>query len=121
MEPDEMEDPPRHRRWEDVQYEIERRVPIAVSQAMTPYRLTVDETYRDVQGLKTVVYGSAAQGIRGVVERMGTIEGKLNTIIDQNEARINQWQGIKTALVVIGALSSLPALQALGKLFGLLP
>lgn len=118
---DEMDEQPPRRRWEDVQREIEFRIPPALAQAMTPYRLAVDEVHRDVQGLKLVVYGNPAQGVHGMVERMGAIEKKLDTVIDQNEARLNQWKGIKAAIVVVGAISSVPALQTIAKVFGLIP
>lgn len=105
------------RRWEDIRVEIRA----AVADAMTPLRLTTDRLDMDVRQLKTTVYGDPALRIRGLVERLEGIESKLDTLIDQSEARLNQWTGIKTALIIIGTVSSLPTLQLIGKALGVLP
>lgn len=112
-----MEDQPRGRRWEDVRTEVRA----AVNDAVLTMRLTVDRLDHEVLALKTTVYGDPTRHIRGLAERMAAIEGKLDTLIDQSEARINQWKGVKTALAFIGLLSSIPALQVIGKAVGILP
>jgi hypothetical protein len=74
-----------------------------------------------VAQLEALMYGDVRTRQVGIIERIAKLEDKIDQLIDQNEARLNQWKGMRTAIVVIGALSSVPALQALGKLFGLLP
>jgi hypothetical protein len=117
MEIDDMDEQPRGRRWDDVRTEIRA----AVADAVLTMRLTLDRLDHEVLSLKTTVYGDPSRRIRGLAERMEAIESKIDTIIDQNEARLNQWKGIKTALVIVGAISSVPALQTLAKVFGLIP
>ncbi len=75
------------RRWDDIAQLIDARIPPAVKQEITPYRITVEETARDVAQLKTVVFGSTALGVRGMVERMGAMEGKIDTLLDQGKER----------------------------------
>lgn len=93
-------------------------------QQMTSIVLKVDNLADDMRMLKWTVYGNEAAGEAGLVKSMRSIQTKLDTLIDLSEARENQWKGIKTALVVIGSISSIPALQvllpAIGKFIGLL-
>lgn len=93
-----MSDDMPQRRWEDITAEISRQVPPAVTQALTPYRLIVEETQRDVSQLKTVVFGSPALGIRGMVERMGAIEGLLRGLLDAQEKREEDWKAMRVFL-----------------------
>lgn len=92
-----------------------------VRQQMTPYVLKVDQLARDMELLWWTVFGNEKAGQAGLVASMKSIQGKLDTLIELSSARENQWKGIRTALAIIGALSSLPLLQALGKLAGILP
>jgi len=92
-----------------------------VRQQMTPFLLKLDRVVEDAKQLRWTVYGDAAIGADGMVSTMKDIQKKMGVLIDQNEARDNQWKGIRAALVVVGALSSVPALQALGKLIGIIP
>lgn len=129
---DTMPDSLERRRWDDIVREIDVRVPPAVKQEMTPYRLTVEETARHTAQLMTVVFGSAALGVRGMVERMSAMEGKIDKLIDGQEQRATDWKemrafldqdhdrqvlmhGIRRLLVVLVAI-----LGTLGTLVGLL-
>jgi hypothetical protein len=101
--------------------ELRDAVTSEVRQQMTPYVLRVAQDQDDLRLLKWTVYGNEQAGEVGLVKSMKSIQGKLDTLIASSEARENQWKGIRNALAIIGALSSLPLLQALGKLMGLLP
>lgn len=81
-----------HRRWDDVIEEINRQVPPAIRQAMVDYRITVEETARDVQQLKIVVFGSPTIGVRGLVDRFGGFEQKLDALLKQTGDREEHWQ-----------------------------
>ena len=86
------------RRWDDIVREVTVQVRDAVPQALVPYRITVEETARDVAQLKTVVFGSPALGVRGMVERMGAVEGKLDTLIDGQTRREEDWRAVRAFL-----------------------
>jgi len=88
---------------------------------MTPYALQLDQLVSDVRMLKWTVYGNEVAGELGLVRSMKSIQTKLDTLIDSSEARNNQWKGIKNALVVMGIVSGIPALQTIGKIVGLWP
>lgn len=115
-----------HRRWDDVIREIDLRldvrVPPAVQQGLVPYRLTVEETARDVAQLKIVVFGNPAIGVRGLVDRFRTFEEKLDTILEQSKERQVMLRGLtRTAevtrwiVVFLGSVAGLIiALNALG-------
>jgi hypothetical protein len=99
MEIDDMEEQSPKRRWEDVRREIEFFVPPAVNQALTPYRLDLDETRRKVQDLYLVVFGNPAQGIRGMVANMDEIRGKLSQLLDTQQQREEDWKEMRAFLV----------------------
>jgi hypothetical protein len=90
-------------------------------QQLTPVVLKLDNLADDIRMLKWTVYGNEQAGEAGLVKSVKSMQGKLDKIIELSEARDNQWKGIRNALTVIGALSSLPLLQTLGKLTGLWP
>lgn len=92
-----------------------------VRQQMTPYLLKVDQMNDDQRLMKWTLYGNNEAGEIGLVKSVRSMQTKLDTLIDLSTARDNQWKGIRTALAVIGALSSLPLLQTLGKLAGIWP
>jgi len=94
MEHNDVED----RRWDGVIREIEARVPQAVRQAMVEYRLTLDETARNTAQLMTVVFGSPSLGVRGMVERMSALEGKIDTLIKGQEQREEDWKAMRDFL-----------------------
>lgn len=102
---------------EELRYAVKNEV----LQQMTPYVLKIDNLARDQELLLWTVFGNEKAGEAGLVKSMKSIQGKLDTLIELSNARENQWKGIRNALAVIGALSSLPVLQALGKLTGILP
>lgn len=87
-----------HRRWDDVVDEIRSQVPPAVRSAMVDYRITVEETARDVSQLKIVVFGVPSMGVRGMVERMTALEGKIDTLIQGQEQREADWKGMRVFL-----------------------
>lgn len=101
--------------------ELRFAVTSEMRQQMTPYLLKLDQMADDLRMLKWTVYGNEAAGEAGLVKSVRSMQAKLDTLIDLSEARNNQWKGIRNALAVIGALSSLPLLQTLGKLAGLWP
>lgn len=101
--------------------ELRDAVTYEVRQQLTPYLLKVDQMSDDQRMMKWTLYGNEAAGEAGLVKSVKSIQGKLDTLIDLSEARENQWKGIRNALIAVGALSSVPALQALGKLLGILP
>lgn len=90
-------------------------------QQMTPYLLRLDQMSDDLRMLKWTVYGNEAAGELGLVKSVKSMQGKLDTIIELSHARENQWKGIRNALIVIGSISTLPALQVLGRVVGLWP
>jgi len=101
--------------------ELRSAVTSEMRQQMTPYVLKLDQMQDDLRMLKWTVYGNEAAGEAGLVKSMKLIQSKLDTLIESSQARENQWKGIRNALAIIGALSSLPVLQLLGKLAGLWP
>lgn len=86
------------RRWDDIVREIEVRIPTAVQQGLVPYRITVEETARDVAQLKTVVFGAPNLGVRGMVERMGALETKIDTLIEGQTQREEDWKAMRAFL-----------------------
>jgi hypothetical protein len=92
-----------------------------VRQHVTPYVLKLDNVADDVRMLKWTVYGNEAAGEAGLVKSMKSIQAKLDSLIESSAARDNQWKGIRNALIAVGTISSVPALQALGKLLGIWP
>lgn len=104
--------------------ELREAVTSELRQQMTPIVLKVDNLADDIRMLKWTVYGNEIAGELGLVKSMRSIQTKLDTLIDLSEARENQWKGIKTALILIGSISSIPALQiilpAVGKALGVL-
>lgn len=119
---DAMPDSLDRRRWDDVVREIGAQVQPAVSQALVPYRLTVEETARDVTKLKTVVFGDTALGLRGLVGRLEAMELKLDALLDQGKERQVMLHGLwRTAeitrwiVVFLGSVLGVAvALNALG-------
>lgn len=101
--------------------ELREAVTHEVRQQITPYRLQLEQDREDIRLMKWTLYGNSEAGETGLVKSVKSMQSKLDTLIDLSEARENQWKGIRNALVVIGALSGVPALQALGKLVGLWP
>lgn len=101
--------------------ELRDAVTHEVRQQITPYRLQLEQDREDIRLIKWTLYGNEIAGEVGLVRSVKSMQSKLDTLIDLSEARENQWKGIRNALIAVGALSSVPALQALGKLFGLLP
>lgn len=101
--------------------ELRAAVTHEVRQQLTPYLLQVGQDREDIRLMKWTLYGNSEAGEKGLVKSVQSMQDKLDTLIDLSQARENQWKGIRNALAVIGAISSLPALQALGKLTGLWP
>lgn len=101
--------------------ELRDAVTSEVNQKLTPYLLQVSQDREDIRLMKWTLYGNSEAGETGLVKSVRSMQGKLDTLIDSSVARDNQWKGIRNALAVIGALSSLPLLQTLGKLVGLWP
>jgi len=101
--------------------ELRSAVTSEMRQQMTVYVLKVDQMQDDLRMLKWTVYGNEAAGEQGLVKSVKSMQSKLDTLIELSQARDNQWKGIRNALTIIGALSSLPVLQLLGKLAGLWP
>ena len=93
-----MPDETQRRRWEDIERAIDVRMPPAIAQAMTPYRITVEETARNTAQLMTVVFGSPSLGVRGMVERMGALEMKIDTLIDGQMQREKDWEQMRAFL-----------------------
>lgn len=110
---DDMTDPGRRRE------DADNAARVAVVAAMTPYESRLQSVERITEKLNRAVFGDDLAP--GLIAQMKAINGKLDTLIDQSEARLNQWRGVRTALIVVGAISSVPALQALGKALGLIP
>lgn len=86
------------RRWDNIIREIDARVPQAVRQAIAEYRLLLDETARNTSQLMTVVFGSPSLGVRGMVERMSALEGKIDTLIKGQEQREADWRAMREFL-----------------------
>lgn len=101
--------------------ELRNAVTSEMRQQMTPYLLRLDQMSDDLRMLKWTVYGNEAAGELGLVKSVKSMQGKLDTIIELSHARENQWKGIRNALIVIGSISTLPALQVLGRVVGLWP
>ena len=87
-------------------------------QQMTSYVLKVDQILEDMRMLKWTVYGNETAGELGLVKSVRSIQTKLDTILELSQARENQWKGIKAALIAIGAITSIPALQVLLPIVG---
>lgn len=87
-----------HRRWDDLMREIDMRIPPAVRSAMVEYRIVVDETARNTAQLMTVVFGSPSLGVRGMVERMGALETKIDTLIEGQTQREEDWKQMRVFL-----------------------
>ncbi len=87
-----------HRRWDDLMREIDMRIPPAVRSAMVEYRIVVDETARNTAQLMTVVFGSPSLGVRGMVERMGALETKIDTLIEGQTQREKDWEQMRAFL-----------------------
>jgi len=110
------------RRWDDIAQMIDARIPPVVKQEMTPYRLKVEQTAQDVEQLKVVVFGSEALGVRGLVSRLGTMEGKIDALLDQGKERQAILHSLKSTaevtrwiVVFIGSvIGVLVGLNALG-------
>lgn len=116
--------PPPHPRGRDgsaaVTYaELREAVTSEVRQQMTAPVLQIDGMLRDLVQIKWTLYGNEQAGELGLVKSVKSISTKLDTIIENQEARNNQWRGIKIAITVLAAMSSIPALQivlpAIGK------
>ena len=101
--------------------ELRSAVTSEMRQQLTPYQLKIDQMQDDLRMLKWTVYGNEAAGEAGLVKSMKLIQSKLDTLIESSQARENQWKGIRNALAIIGALSSLPVLQLIGKVAGVWP
>lgn len=86
------------RRWDNIIREIDSRVPQAVRQAIAEYRMVLDETARNTAQLMTVVFGSPSLGVRGMVERMSALEGKIDTLIRGQEQREEDWKAMRDFL-----------------------
>lgn len=95
---DEEAMPETYRRWDDYLRELDVRVPAAIAQAMTPWRLVHDELLRDVKQLKDVVFGNPPLGLRGMVERMVALETKIDTLIDGQQQREEDWKQMRAFL-----------------------
>ena len=101
--------------------ELRNAVTSEMRQQMTPYVLKVDNLADDIRMIKWTLYGNEAAGELGLVKGVKSMQTKLDKIIELSEARENQWKGIRNALVIIGSISTLPALQVLGRVVGLWP
>lgn len=92
-----MSDPPDyHRRWDD----IAASIAVAVNQAMTPFRLTLDRLDDDVRQLRTTVYGDPAIRQKGLVEMVGGMNDKLDTIIAQRQQTTWLMRGVVAGLAL---------------------
>lgn len=116
------------RRLEDIQ----AVVALAVTQAMTPFRLTLERLDTDVQNMKSTLYGNPVYKQVGVVDRLDKIETnisalgqKIDQLIDASQARDNQFIGAKKAFyalaAVVAVLGGPPAVVALLRAFGVSP
>lgn len=94
MEPDEMSEQPPGRRWGD----IENAIRIAVIQAMTEVRLTIDRLDKRQEVLWNTIFGNPEIEQPGVVKRMSNIEGKLDRILDTHEQREADWKKMREFL-----------------------
>lgn len=101
--------------------ELRNAVTSEMRQQMTPYVLKLDNMADDLRMLKWTVYGNEVAGEAGLVKSVKSMQGKLDQLIELSQARENQWKGIRNALVIIGGISTLPALQVLGRVVGLWP
>lgn len=101
--------------------ELRAAVTYEVRQQLTPYLLQVSQDREDIRLMKWTLYGNTEAGEKGLVKSVQSMQDKLDKLIDLSEARENQWKGIRNALITIGTLSSIPLIQALGKLAGIWP
>lgn len=85
-----------HRRWTDT----EDAIAVEVRQQMTPYVVTVQRLDRDVETLRTTVYGNPAIQQRGLVESVRSIESKLDQIIDQRQQTTWLMRGVAAGLAI---------------------
>jgi hypothetical protein len=124
-----MSDPrdeiPHGRRWDD----IIAAIAIAVNQAMTPFRLTLDRLDDELARVKTSLFGDPVYRQAGALDRldkienrMGAMEGKLDQLIQQSQERSAQMTGARKALTVLAAVIALvggpPAIITLLRTFG---
>lgn len=90
--------PEAYRRWDDYLRELDVRIPAGIAQALTPWRLAHDELVRDVKQLKDVVFGNPPLGLRGMVERMMALESKIDTLIEGQAQREEDWKAMRVFL-----------------------
>lgn len=123
-----MSEQPPGRRWGD----IENAIRIAVIQAMTEVRLTIDRLDKRTEVLWSTIFGNPDIRQPGVVDRldkieksMAAIEEKIDHLIEKSEARDNQFLGAKKAFYVLAALVAFlggpPAIAQILKAFGVTP
>lgn len=91
--------------------ELRSAVTHEVRQQLTAYVLQMSLNTKDVEMIKWTLYGNEMAGEAGIVKSVKSMSVKLDTLIDLGHARENQWKGIKAAFVVVGAISSIPAIQ----------
>lgn len=94
-------------------------------QQLTPYALKVDQMSDDLRMVKWTLYGNEAAGELGLVKGVKSMQSKLDRLIELSQARDNQWKGIRTALIIVGSISSVPTIQVLlpvlGRILGIQP
>lgn len=90
-----MDDLP-HRRWDD----IAASIAVAVNQAMTPFRLTLDRLDDDVRQLRTTVYGDPTTRQKGLVELVSGMNEKLDQIIEQRKQTTWLMRGVAVGLAL---------------------
>lgn len=83
---------------------------------------------RSVGDLDGIVRGNPSINLEGMLDRMKKIDNKVGEMVTRLDAIDDKWlaiqnqiRGARKVLYVLGALASVPALQILGRLFGITP
>lgn len=74
---------------------VENEVRTAVRQEMTSYRLQQDQHHEDLRLIKWTLFGNAQAGEPGLVASVRRFGEKLDSLIEQQEARAKAQEEIK--------------------------
>lgn len=107
---------------------IQQAVQEAVAQALGPVKenqqrvngslrevqTTVKEHIRQIEDLSDAVFGNPRIRTMGIAERLDKLDSNISTLVKERDAIAAELRGAKRTMMILGAILTVPSLQALG-------